>query len=142
MTSITSTIGRSGWTCPNPYLFCFVASVEKIKNINGFDQVFRRGFDHLGDVDFLLRWKLSGQEYKMIEEPLLLHPGLVGESPEEIQKMHFESAINRRYFYDRYGEDVINRLKPPFKVDSQVIDVGEWQYSKQPSQSHLFEIYQ
>lgn len=110
---------------PNPFLFCFVGSKHEIQDMNGFDQNFRRGFDHLGDVDFLLRWSLCGnQTHQISENMLVLHPGLVAESPQELQRMQFESSIPRRNFYDRYGEDFINRLKPPYRIETPVIEVN------------------
>jgi hypothetical protein len=110
---------------PNPFLFCFVGSKREIQKMHGFDQVFRRGFDHLGDVDFLLRWVLAGNTPHFISENMLvLHPGLVAESPEELNRMQFESSITRRNFYDRYGEEFINRLKPPFRLETPVIEVN------------------
>lgn len=108
---------------PAPFLFSFVTSIKDIKSINGFDQVFRRGFDHTGELDFLLRWNMKGYSYSISDGEHIMHPGLTAERG-EIQEMQFQSSINRRYFFDRYGEELINHLQAPYKLDMSLIDVN------------------
>lgn len=109
---------------PNPFLFSFVLSKENYEAMGGFDTRLGRGFDHTGELDFLLRWNMKGYSYHMSEDTHIFHPGMAADSQEEMQMMQFESSINRRYFFDRYGEDFINKLQPPYKADVNMIEVS------------------
>ena len=108
---------------PNPFMFSFVAPIDKMKKINGFDRYLSRGFDHCSELDFLLRWNMAGFQYNITDEVQVLHPGLPA-SQEEIEEMKFQSAIIRRYFFDRYGEEFISRLKPPYNLEAALIEVN------------------
>jgi hypothetical protein len=108
---------------PNPFLICFVADRSAIQALGGFDLTFRRGFDHLGELDFLLRWVLAGNQYEISDQVELLHPGIAA-SQEDVQTMQFHSSITRRYFFDRWTEQFIGSLKPPFKIDNPLIEVN------------------
>jgi hypothetical protein len=107
---------------PGPFLFSFVASKSNVEKINGFDLNFRQGYDHIGDLDFLLRWNMAGLDYQITEDALLLHPGLAVDQ-EDIEKMHMESSIPRRYFFDRYDPKFISELEYPYKLEPGLIDV-------------------
>jgi hypothetical protein len=108
---------------PNPFLFCFVASKSDMIKVNGFDRKFARGFDHTGELDFLLRWNMDGNIYDITEEVSLLHPG---QPPANVSmdEMRFTSSITRRYFFDRFGDDFIAKLKPPYHLDAPLIEVN------------------
>lgn len=108
---------------PGPFLFGYTARVQDVKSVNGFDQVFRRGFDHMGELDFLLRWQMKGYEYEIANGDHLFHPGLAADQ-NELQEMQHQSSINRRYFFDRYGEDLINSLPQPYRLETQLIEVN------------------
>jgi len=109
---------------PNPFLFSLVLSKADYLSMNGFDTILSRGFDHTGELDFLLRWNMKGYSYVMSEEAHVFHPGISANSQEELNEMQFQSSINRRYFFDRYGESFINGLKPPYKSDINMIEVN------------------
>lgn len=109
---------------PTPFLFAFVADKRDYNKVNGFDTRFGRGYDHTGELDFLLRWNMAGFIYGFTRETHLFHPGITANSQEELQDMQFQSSINRRYFFDRYGEDMINNLKPPYSTTTSLIDVN------------------
>jgi len=108
---------------PNPYLFAFVASKKNILNIGGFDRKFSRGFDHSGELDFLLRWNMGGFDYNISGDVLALHPGLAPANL-PVEEMKFQSSIQRRYFFDRYGEEFIAKLQPPYNMENPLIEVN------------------
>ena len=119
------------WLClvhpryaPNPFLFAFVLDKKDYNKMGGFDTRLSRGFDHTGELDFLLRWYMAGHGYEMTEDIHIFHPGIAANSREELEAMQFESSINRKYFFDRYGEDFIKNLQPPFKADVNMIEVN------------------
>ena len=107
---------------PSPYLFTFVADKNNIQKINGFDRVLSRGFDHSGELDFLLRWGIAGFNFDISDETKILHPGIPAANM-DVEQMRLESSINRRYFMDRWGEEFIAKLKPPLSLDLQLIEV-------------------
>lgn len=109
---------------PTPYLFAFVANKEDIQKVNGFDRVFSRGFEHSGELDFLLRWGMAGNRFEISDETKILHPGIPA-SNIGIEQMRFQSSINRRYFMDRWREKFIDKLKPPYSLDLQLIEVND-----------------
>jgi hypothetical protein len=109
---------------PTPYLFSFVANKEDIESVGGFDRVLSRGFDHSGELDFLLRWKLAGNSFYITPEPTVLHPGIPAANM-SIDEMRFHSAINRRYFMDRWGDEFISKLQPPYSLDMALIEVND-----------------
>ena len=109
---------------PNPFLFAFVASKTDYLKMNGFDTMLSRGYDHTGELDFLLRWNMAGLGYEMTEEHHIFHPGISANSQQELEEMQFQSIINRRYFFDRYGEEFISALRPPYKADMAMIEVN------------------
>jgi hypothetical protein len=109
---------------PNPFLLAFTADRDDVLKVGGFDPVLGRGYDHTGELDFLLRWAMHGLEYVIQDDPTIFHPGLTAESQDELNHMQFQSSINRRYFFDRYGDDFINNLQPPFKSDTSLVEVS------------------
>jgi hypothetical protein len=109
---------------PNPFLFTFVLSKKDYDSMNGFDTMLSRGYDHTGELDFLLRWNMKGYTYFMSEDVQVFHPGIAANSREELDEMQFQSSINRRYFFDRYGEQFISSLKPPYKSDVNMVEVS------------------
>jgi hypothetical protein len=108
---------------PTSYLFSFVASKSNIQSMNGFDQTFARGFDHSGELDFLLRWAMKGYDFQITDKASVFHPGLPA-NQQDVEEMKFQSSVVRRYFMDRYGEDMIATLKPPFVVELPLIEVN------------------
>ena len=108
---------------PNPFLICWVAGRDEVRSLNGFDPAFRRGYDHMGELDFLLRWVLAGKSYEISDQVELLHPGIAA-SQEDVQTMQFHSSVVRRYFFDRWTEAFVGQLKPPFKIDNPLIEVN------------------
>jgi len=108
---------------PTPFLFAFVASRDDVKRIGGFDPVFARGFDHAGELDFMIRWAMKNNTYDINGDITVLHPG-IPTTRASLEEMQFHSTVNRRYFYDRYGEEFINKLKPPLKLDLPLIEVN------------------
>jgi hypothetical protein len=108
---------------PTPFMFVWVARKQDILSINGFDLVFRRGYDHMGELDFLLRWSSAGLTYDICDEGMVLYPGIAADQ-DKINEMQYQSSICRRYFFDRYGEDFINNLDVPFKADLNLIEVS------------------
>ena len=109
---------------PNPFLFTFVLRKQDYESMNGFDTMLSRGYDHTGELDFLLRWNMKGYSYLMSDDVQIFHPGIAANSREELDEMQFQSSINRRYFFDRYGEQFIANLKPPYKSDINMIEVN------------------
>lgn len=109
---------------PNPFLFALVLNKRNYNKMGGFDTRLSRGFDHTGELDFLLRWHAAGFSYEMTEDVHIFHPGISANSREELEAMQFESSINRKYFFDRYGEDFIKELRPPFKADVNMVEVN------------------
>ena len=109
---------------PTPYLFAFVASKSNIQQVNGFDRVFSRGFDHSGELDFLLRWGMKGFEFDISDFTQILHPGIPAVNM-DVEQMKFQSSVNRRYFMDRWGEEFISRLKPPLSLDLPLVEVSD-----------------
>lgn len=109
---------------PNPFLLAFTADKNDVLKVGGFDPVLGRGYDHLGELDFLLRWAMHGLEYKIVDDPAVFHPALSAESQDELNEMQFQSSVNHRYFFDRYGDEFIEKLKPPFKVNANLIEVS------------------
>jgi len=109
---------------PSPFLLTFLASRADVLDIGGFDPILGRGFDHTGEVDFLLRWATRGYSYEITEDVHVFHPGITANSQEELNEMQFQSSINRRYFFDRYGDDFIDKLKPPYKADIRLMEVN------------------
>lgn len=109
---------------PNPFLFAFVLSKKNLEKMGGFDTKFGRGYDHTGELDTLLRWNMAGFDHQMTEDVFIFHPGISASSQEEMNRMQFESSVNRRYFFDRYGEEQINKLKPPYKADVNMVEVN------------------
>ena len=109
---------------PTPYLFAFVASKANIEQINGFDRVLSRGFDHSGELDFLLRWGMNGFEFDICDTTQVVHPGIPAVNM-DVEQMKFHSSINRRYFMDRWGEEFISKLKPPLSLDLPLIEVND-----------------
>jgi hypothetical protein len=108
---------------PSPFLFAFVADRDKVRAINGFDPVFSRGFDHAGELDFVLRWVMSGNIYDITSEAEVLHPGIPA-NRDAMEDIQLQSAVNRRYFFDKYGEDFLNGLKSPLRLDIPLIEVN------------------
>lgn len=109
---------------PNPFLFAFAANKKNLDDVNGFDQTFRRGYDHLGELDFLLRWGMKGYKYSMMGGEHLLHPGLTA-NEHEIRDMQFQSSINRRYFFDRYTEEFVDTLEPPYRLEQPLLESNQ-----------------
>jgi hypothetical protein len=109
---------------PNPFLFSLVLRKQDYDQMNGFDTMLSRGFDHTGELDFLLRWNMKGFSYRMSESVQVFHPGIAANTREELEEMQFQSSINRRYFFDRYGERFIAELKSPYKADINMIEVN------------------
>jgi hypothetical protein len=109
---------------PNPFLLAFTADKNDVLKVGGFDPVLGRGYDHTGELDFLLRWAMHGLEYVIQDDPAIFYPGLTADTQDELNDMKFQSLINHRYFFDRYGDDFINNLKPPFRVDTSLIEVS------------------
>jgi hypothetical protein len=109
---------------PTPYLFSFVVSKKNFDKVNGFDRVFSRGFDHSGELDFLLRWGMAGFGFDITDKTKMLHPGIPAVNM-DVEEMRFQSSINRRYFMDRWGEEFIGKLKPPLSLDLPLIEVND-----------------
>jgi hypothetical protein len=109
---------------PTPYLFSFVADKKNIQVVNGFDRVFSRGFDHSGELDFLLRWGMKGFNFDISDATQLLHPGIPAVNM-DVEQMKFQSSVNRRYFMDRWGEEFIGKLKPPLSLDLPLTEITD-----------------
>jgi hypothetical protein len=109
---------------PTPYLFSFVASKKNLDEVNGFDRVFSRGFDHSGELDLILRWGIKGFHFDITDETKILHPGIPAVNM-DVEQMKFQSSINRRYFMDRWGEEFIGKLKPPLSLDLSLIETND-----------------
>lgn len=109
---------------PTPYLFSFVADKRNIQAVNGFDRVLSRGFDHSGELDFLLRWGMKGFDFDISDSTQILHPGIPAINM-DVEQMKFQSSINRRYFMDRWGEEFVSKLQPPLSLDLPLIEVND-----------------
>jgi hypothetical protein len=105
-------------------MFALVAAKSRIQEINGFDQSFRRGFDHSGELDFLLRWSMHAlHEYGITDKAMLMHPGLPA-NEQDVEEMKFQSSITRRVFMDRYDEKSIADLKAPYSLELPLVEVN------------------